>query len=100
MKLESWDNSYMECMSKSWEMWPRKSKISEEEKRSKRKRAKNIRDGVKKDFEEVKNLINCTSKDAIEDIKKMYKTLKSIEKLVLSLKMSFLKENEKKYCGF
>ena len=95
MKLESWDNSYMECMSKSWEMWPRKSKISEEEKEVK-ERAKNIRDGVKKDFEEVKNLINCTSKDAIEDIKKMYKTLKSIEKLVLEFENEFSKRKREK----
>ena len=95
MKLESWDNSYMECMSKSWEMWPRKSKISEEEKEVK-ERAKNIRDGVKKDFEEVKNLINCTSKDAIEDIKKMYKTLKSIEKLVLEFEYEFSKRKREK----
>ena len=95
ISIDSWDNAYSTINKKGWENWPRKSKVSEEEKEIK-ERAKAIRDEVKANIQELQKLINCDSKEALENIHTMYKTLKSLQKLVISLSQEFTKRKREK----
>ena len=95
ISIDSWDNAYSTINKKGWENWPRKSKVSEEEKEIK-ERAKAIRDEVKANIQELQKLINCDSKEALENIHTMYKTLKSLQKLVVSLNQEFTKRKREK----
>ena len=95
ISIDSWDNAYSTINKKGWENWPRKSKVSEEEKETK-ERAKAIRDEVKANIQELQKLINCDSKEALENIHTMYKTLKSLQKLVVSLSQEFTKRKREK----
>ena len=84
----NWDEAFKFITLKEWQTWPRKSKISEEEKEVKEK-AKSIRDLVKSNFTDIQKIINCNSKDAIENINEMYETLKDIRHLVLEFYNEF-----------
>lgn len=95
ISIDSWDNAYSTINKKGWENWPRKSKVSEEEKEIK-ERAKAIRDEVKANIQELQKLINCDSKEALENIHTMYKTLKSLQKLVISLSQEFTRRKREK----
>ena len=95
IRLDTWDNAYMDINNKSWTQWSRKNKFSEEEKEVK-ERAKNIRDSVKSSYTEVQKMVNCTSKEAIDDIKEMYDTLKILQSLVLNFKEEFSKRKKEK----
>ncbi len=95
MNLENWDKAYEDINSKVWNTWPRKSKISEEE-REVKERAKSIRDGIKSSFSEVQKLMQDNSKQIIADIKEMYNTLKSIQRLVTMFSEEFSKRKREK----
>ena len=90
-----WDKLYQELNSKAWQTWPRKSKMSEEEKEAK-ERAKAIRDLAKANFTEVQKLVRTNSKETVSDINAMYTTLKAIQNLVLKFEKEFAKRKEKK----
>ena len=90
-----WDKLYQDLNSKGWANWPRKSKISEEEKEAK-ERAKSIRDLTRASFTDVQKLVRATSKETIEDINAMYLTLKSIQNLVLKFEKEFSKRKREK----
>ena len=95
MNFESWDDLFFQINNKVWNTWPRKSKISEEEKEVKI-RAKSIRDLVKNNFEDIQKSVKCNSKDAIQDIKEMYGILKVIYNLVLIFENEFTKRKREK----
>jgi len=93
---ESWDKAYSGVQSKEWDPWPRKSKLDENAKELK-EIAKAIRDEAKKSYEkEVQKVVNCTSEEAITDLKTMYPVLKSIEKIVLEFGTEFAKRKKEK----
>ena len=91
----TWDKLYQDLNSKIWAPWPRKSKISEEEREAK-ERAKSIRDLTRASFTDVQKLVRATSKETIEDINAMYLTLKSIQNLVLKFEKEFSKRKREK----
>lgn len=45
---------------------------------------------------EVQKVVNCTSEEAITDLKTMYPVLKSIEKIVLEFGTEFAKRKKKR----
>ena len=78
----NWNKIYTQINSKEKNDWPRKSKLTEEEKELK-ENAKKVRDDVKKDFEKkVQKLYVYSSEEAIQDIKDMQRVLKMIQKLL------------------
>ena len=95
MDFENWNNAYESVNKKVWDTWPRKSKISEEEKEIKL-RAKSIRDDSKANITEIQKMIKCSSEEAINDIKAMYDTLKGLQKLVLQFNEEYTKRKNTK----
>ena len=85
-----WNKIYTNINKKEKNDWPRKSKLSEEEKELK-ENAKKIRDDVKTNFENkiVKLYVN-DSEEAINDIKEMKKVLCLIQKLLEEFKTEFM----------
>ena len=85
-----WNKIYTNINTKEKNDWPRKSKLSEEEKELK-ENAKKIRDDVKTNFENkiVKLYVN-DSEEAINDIKEMKKVLCLIQKLLEEFKTEFM----------
>ena len=78
----NWNKIYTQINSKEKNDWPRKSKLTEEEKELK-ENAKKVRDDVKKDFEKkIQKLYVYSSEEAIQDIKDMQRVLKMIQKLL------------------
>ena len=90
-----WDKLYQDLNSKAWQSWPRKSKMSEEEKEAK-ERAKAIRDLAKANFTELQKLVRTNSKETTSDINAMYTTLKAIQNLVLKFEKEFAKRKREK----
>ena len=90
-----WDKLYQDLNSKVWQTWPRKSKMSEEEKEAK-ERAKAIRDLAKANFTEIQKLVRANSKETVSDINAMYTTLKAIQNLVLKFEKEFAKRKREK----
>ncbi len=90
-----WDKLYQDLNSKAWQTWPRKSKMSEEEKEAK-ERAKAIRDLAKANFTEIQKLVRTNSKETVNDINAMYTTLKAIQNLVLKFEKEFAKRKREK----
>ena len=95
INIDNWDSAYIGINNKAWNPWSRKSKFSEEEKEVK-DRAKDIRNSVKNNFSKAQEMVRCSSNDAVQDIKKMYETLKNIENLVLIFKNEFSKRKKEK----
>ena len=90
-----WNKLYQDLNSKAWQTWPRKSKMSEEEKEAK-ERAKAIRDLAKANFTEIQKLARTNSEETVSDINAMYTTLKSIQNLVLKFEKEFAKRKREK----
>ena len=90
-----WDKLYQDLNSKEWQTWPRKSKMSEEEKEAK-ERAKAIRDLAKANFIEIQKLVRTNSKETVSDINEMHTTLKAIQNLVLKFEKEFAKRKREK----
>ena len=94
-KASLWDKLYQDLNSKVWQTWPRKSKMSEEEKEAK-ERAKSIRDLAKATFAEIQKLVRTNSEETVSDINAMYTTLKAIQNLVLKFEKEFEKRKREK----
>ena len=95
MNFESWDDFFFQINNKVWNTWPRKNKISEEEKEVK-ERAKSIRDLVKGNLENIQKYVRCDSKEAIQDIKEMHDTLKLLYNFVKCFEDEFTKRKREK----
>ncbi len=96
INFDVWDNLYSGVSSKKFEEWSRKQKMEEASKELK-DRAKKARDDAKSIFnKELKGLVTCSSKDAIEDIKSMYPILVSLKELVLEFEKEFTKRKLEK----
>ena len=90
-----WDKLYQDLNSKAWQSWPRKSKMSEEEKEAK-ERAKAIRDLAKANFTDLQKIVRTNSEETVNDINAMYTTLKAIQNLVLKFEKEFAKRKREK----
>ncbi len=96
LNLKKWDEIYNNSDIK-FERWPSDKKITLDEKEI----AKEKRDSIKKQINEAIGIIDCDSKKANEDIYYMYKTLKSLEKLINEFdQLLYLKKKEKNIVDF
>ena len=88
--FSTWDKAFLGINSKVFNPWSAKRKLEQDEIELKEK-AKGIRDEVKKVFEKQikKSLFIYNSNESISDIKKMYFTLKKIERLLLEFEEGF-----------
>ncbi len=88
----SWDKSYEICQNLEFVTWPRKNSNLEI-----KEKAKTARDEVK---EKIKNIttkiLNCTSKEANQDIYDMYEILKKLKDLILEFTKEFSKRKRDK----
>ena len=83
IKLDTWDIAYESINSISWSKWPVDKKVTMDLKNE----AKEIRDGVKKDFNGL--IIKYTSKEANEDIYNMYGILDELRKLIIEFSLKY-----------
>ncbi len=91
----TWDNTYKNIAEMEWKKWPVDRKVTLDIKN----KAKEIRDKVKKQFAGIG--INCSSKEAITDIKMMYPILKELQNLVEEFSKNFAsKKREKNIIDF
>ena len=95
INLSNWDMAYENMNYLKWSKWPVDKKVTIDLKNE----AKEIRDSVKKEF--TKNILKYSSRDANEDILKMYKILVEVKKLILEFSENFaLKKKEKNIIDF
>ena len=78
LKLENWDDIYNAISVINFEKWPIDKKITLEEKEVTKEKRNEIRKQIKKTLE----IVDCNSKQANEDINKMYEILKSLKELI------------------
>lgn len=90
--LDNWDKAYEISQNISFITWPRKkieSEIKEE--------AKAIRDDIKKKLNKViSKILICDSKEAKQDIKDMFGTLKKLQKIIIEFQEEFSKRKRDK----
>lgn len=98
--FSNWDNAYSTINSKKWGEWSRKRKYEESEKELK-DASKAIRDEVKSTFAKIIPMFIFNSREAIDDIKKMYPVLNSIKSLLLEFEEEFKRrKNDKNIIDF
>ncbi len=90
INLENWDVAFENMNSLRWSKWPVDKKVTIDLKNA----AKEIRDSIKKEFS--KNILKYNSKDANEDILKMYEVLVEIKKLVLEFSENFASKKKER----
>ena len=91
--LDNWDRVYNLINEFKPKNWPIDKKVTNDLKDE----AKDVRDSVKDEFKKVKELINCTSEEAIQDISYMYETISKLKNLILEFSEKFYaKKREKK----
>ena len=99
INYETWDSFVNTISNIEFEKWPTK-KISDEAKVIKDE-VKELRDSAKKSILKIINDYVCTSEEAFQDIKEMYKTLCAIKNLVYDFTNEFTKrKSEKNIIGF
>ena len=95
--LDNWDRVYNLINEFKPKNWPIDKKVTNDLKDE----AKDVRDSVKDEFKKVKELINCTSKEAIQDISYMYETISKLKNLILEFSEKFYaKKREKNIMDF
>ena len=72
--------------------WPTDKKVTNDLKDE----AKDIRDSVKEEFKKVKELLNCTSDEAIADINFMYNILNKLKNIILEFSEKFYQKKREK----
>ena len=97
-KDNGWDELLEQTSNISFDRWPTDKKIENNFKEY----AKDIRDSVKKKFEELKQkTFLFTSKEAIEDLNKMYCLLDTLKNIILEFDSEFKKvKNQKNIIDF
>ena len=89
---DSWDKSYEICQNFEFVTWPRKNSNLEI-----KEKAKIARDEVKDKIKSITTkILNCTSKEANQDIYDMYGILKKLEDLILEFTKEFSKRKRDK----
>lgn len=90
--LNEWDKSAVAISELKNKTWPTDKKITNDLKDE----AKEIRDSVKDEFKKVKELINCLSEEAIEDILYMYVILDKLKNLILEFSDKFYQKKRER----
>ena len=90
---EKWDEIYNSLLNFKFVTWPREAKTDCELKDT----AKEKRDSIKERVKAIsKKIFTYTSKEANEDINSMYKTLKSIESVIIKFDNKFYQNKREK----
>ena len=90
--LKDWDKSATIISEFKNKTWPTDKKVTNDLKDE----AKDIRDSVKEEFKKVKDLINCLSQEANEDIAYMYTILEKLKNLILEFSDRFYQKKREK----
>lgn len=91
--IYSWDKTYELIQNLKWEKWPIDKKITLEMKEN----AKKIRDDIKKKINlSSGKILFCNSKEAINDIEKMYPVLEQLQKIVIEFMKRFATRKKEK----
>lgn len=88
----SWDKAYEICQNLEFVTWPRKSSNLEI-----KEKAKEARNEIKEKLKSISlKILNCTSKEANQDIYDMYEILKKLKNLIVEFKEEFSKRKKEK----
>ena len=90
--LSKWDIAVEAINTLKYAIWTKDSKITNDLKDE----AKDVRESTKEEFKKVKKLMNCSSAEAIQDIKYMYPILKMLKSLILEFSQKFYQRKREK----
>lgn len=90
--LSDWDTAVEAINTLKNAMWTKDQKITNDLKDE----AKDVRESTKDEFKKVKKLMNCSSKEAVQDIKYMYPILKMLKDLILEFSQKFYQRKREK----
>ena len=89
----SWDKTYEKASSLDHKKWQSNRKYIS----SLQDEAKTIRDNIKKKIKKLnERIMVCSTKDTLDDLRKMYDTIDSLRKVVLEFSKAFAKEKQEK----
>ncbi len=90
--LSDWDTAVEAINTLKNAMWIKDQKITNDLKDE----AKDVRESTKDEFKKVKKLMNCSSEEAVQDIKYMYPILKMLKDLILEFSQKFYQRKREK----
>lgn len=90
--LSDWDTAVEAINTLKNAMWTKEQKITNDLKDE----AKDVRESTKDEFKKVKKLMNCSSEEAVQDIKYMYPILKMLKDLILEFSQKFYQRKREK----
>lgn len=90
--LSDWDTAVEAINTLKNAMWTKDQKITNDLKDE----AKDVRESTKDEFKKVKKLMNCSSEEAVQDIKYMYPILKMLKDLILEFSQKFYQRKREK----
>lgn len=90
--LSDWDTTVEAINTLKNAIWTKDQKITNDLKDE----AKDVRESTKDEFKKVKKLMNCSSEEAVQDIKYMYPILKMLKDLILEFSQKFYQRKREK----
>lgn len=90
--LSDWDTAVEAINTLKNAIWTKDQKITNDLKDE----AKDVRESTKDEFKKVKKLMNCSSEEAVQDIKYMYPILKMLKELILEFSQKFYQRKREK----
>lgn len=90
--LFDWDTAVEAINTLKNAIWTKDQKITNDLKDE----AKDVRESTKDEFKKVKKLMNCSSEEAVQDIKYMYPILKMLKDLILEFSQKFYQRKREK----
>ncbi len=90
--LSDWDTAVEAINTLKNATWTKDQKVTNDLKDE----AKNVRESTKNEFKKVKKLMNCSSEEAVQDIKYMYPILKMLKDLILEFSQKFYQRKREK----
>lgn len=90
--LSDWDTAVEAINTLKNATWIKDQKITNDLKDE----AKDVRESTKDEFKKVKKLMNCSSEEAVQDIKYMYPILKMLKDLILEFSQKFYQRKREK----
>ena len=90
--LSDWDTAVEAINTLKNAIWTKDQRITNDLKDE----AKDVRESTKDEFKKVKKLMNCSSEEAVQDIKYMYPILKMLKDLILEFSQKFYQRKREK----
>lgn len=90
--LSDWNTAVEAINTLKNAIWTKDQKITNDLKDE----AKDVRESTKDEFKKVKKLMNCSSEEAVQDIKYMYPILKMLKDLILEFSQKFYQRKREK----